>query len=481
MRTSTAPGANAAAEPLSSAPPTLERLLRPIAEPERIGWGARTGPQTWMTGSDGWRVLACPRDAGSREVKDEIERFALPSGRSLSAVLTADGEVVLPFDPNEALATYLTEAWRNETPVRQLSSRQLQIYYRVKRLLPRAFWLAVRRSYIRARRRPAFPAWPLEPGVDRLARFYALCLLRAADRAEAPFLWFWPFGHRAALTLTHDIESEAGLRPAVELADLEQERGFRSSFNIVGDDYPIDHGILRELRDRGFEIGLHGLRHDRSLFSSRAEFERQLPRLAAAAESLGATGFRSPSTHRVVDWLGELPVSYDCTVPHSDPYEPQPGGCCSLWPFLLDRVVELPYTLPQDHLLFTLLRERSCETWLTQADAIEQRFGLIQCLSHPDPGYLADPQKRAIYGDFLDRMVDREHLWKALPSEIADWWRRRDAGVTEAPEQLLGTVAAASSTDYAIFKPPAAADRQPASGDSIGSTHLSSRQRTAAL
>ena len=114
----------------------------------------------------------------------------------------------------------------------------------------------------------------------------------------------------------------------MRIADLEQERGLRSSFNIVADEYPIDWGIVEELRGRGFELGVHGVFHDRSMFSSRAEFERQQPDLRAMAERLGADGFRSPATHRVIAWLADLPVSYDCTVPNSDPYEPQPGGCC---------------------------------------------------------------------------------------------------------------------------------------------------------
>jgi peptidoglycan/xylan/chitin deacetylase (PgdA/CDA1 family) len=251
------------------------------------------------------------------------------------------------------------------------------------------------------------------------------------------------------------VESGDGLRLALELADLEQERGLRSSFNVVGGDYPLDEGVLNELRQRGFEIGLHGLHHDRSLFSSRQEFERQLPTLAEIGERLGAEGFRSPSTHRVIEWLPELPVEYDCTVPHSDPYEPQPGGCCSLWPFSLGRIVELPYTMPQDHALLTLLGERTVEPWLRQADAIERRFGLIQCLSHPDRGYLGDTHKRAIYRELLDALVERETIWTALPREVARWWRRRADG-TALDDQLLGTMRLGPAPDYAVLEPPRA-------------------------
>ena len=59
------------------------------------------------------------------------------------------------------------------------------------------------------------------------------------------------------------------------------------------------------------------------------------------------------------------------------------------------------YTVPQDHTTFTLLRHRSAALWLDQAAAIEREYGFVECLSHPDRGYLGDRDKRAIYGEFL--------------------------------------------------------------------------------
>jgi len=407
-------------------------------------------------------VLACPRwQLGAASVLNaEIERFQLEDGRSLSAFQGQNGRVYVPFDLEEAYSNYVTEAWAEQGDVRKLSEGQLRLYYRVKGLLPREFWLTLRRMFMRVGKPPSFPCWPFDRSVDRLLRFYALCLLLERGLDEAPFAWFWPGTQQAALILSHDVESEAGLGLALELADLEEERGFRSSFNIVGAQYEIDMGLVRDLDSRGFEIGLHGLHHDRSLFSSRAEFERQLPGLAEAARRLGAQGFRSPATYRVLDWLEELPVDYDCSVPHSDPYEPQPGGCCTLWPFMLGRIVELPYTLPQDHTLLTLLRNRSALPWLEQARAIEERFGLIQVLSHPDRGYLGDADKRALYVELLDALSERERLWKALPRDVAAWWRRRESGQTRtAPEQLTGTIRRPDepSSDYVLIEPPQAA------------------------
>lgn len=304
----------------------------------------------------------------------------------------------------------------------------LAVFYRLRRAIPRRVQLALRRALIERHGVPDFPKWPYDESVrDLLGELIAIL---AAPTCEIRFRWFWPGRARAALALTHDVESAAGLRNALRVADMEAARGLVSSFNVVKSWYRIDHGVLRELEARGFEIGVHGVRHDRSLFSSRGEFEAQLPLLREAAEDFGAVGFRSPATYRVDDWLADLPFEYDCTVPLSDPYEPQPGGCCSPWPYFIGDTVELPWTLTQDHTLFTLLRHRDIELWLGQVERLRDAAGLIQPLSHPDPGYLDEPQNARLYQAFLDRMAEQTDFWNALPRDIARWWRQRDSAET---------------------------------------------------
>jgi hypothetical protein len=387
---------------------------------------------------------------------DPIAAFLRDDGSETHAVFDErSGNVIVPFSLAEAYTSYVSEGWRDGVPARGLSQETLAGYYRVRALIPRRVQLAARRRLIRRQGAPDFPAWPCDVSVSLLARFYATCALRVAGAGEGSFVWFWPDGHHAAVVLTHDVENVDGIRLALELADLEQEHGFRSSFNF-GAWYQVDPGILRELHERGFEIGMHGLTHDRALFSSREAFEERLPALAALAERLGAVGFRSPGTHRVSSWLGELPVEYDCTVPNSDPYEPIPGGCCSVWPFSIGPVVELPYTLPQDHTLLTLLRHRSPELWLEQAAVLEREYGLIQCVSHPDPGYLGDSEKRAIYRAFLEGLSERDKLWRALPREAAAWWRLRATSDPTSSGLQLGTAQLEEGRSLAAFLPPLA-------------------------
>jgi peptidoglycan/xylan/chitin deacetylase (PgdA/CDA1 family) len=412
-----------------NAPPAGRHARSTEVQPGSVECVRGLGEPTWLKRGT-WRVLARAADTGLPRDGDEMTRFSSSTGKPLHVWHDVDrGVVAVPFSLAEAYENYVSERWKHATSARQLSPRQLAAFYAVKRAIPRPLQLASRRILARWQRDVQFPAWPYDDSVASLVRFYAGCILRARQESEIEFRWFWPDKHNAALILTHDVESAEGLRLAVEIADLEETRGLRSSFNIVADSYPVDRGIVRELADRGFELGVHGIHHDRSMFASRRNFVEQLPKVSAWANKIGAVGFRSPSTHRVFNWLGELPLEYDCTIPMSDPYEPVPGGACTPWPFFIGDVIELPYTLPQDHTLFTVLNEHTIDTWTGQVARLEASFGLIQCVTHPDPGYLGDRRKRGYYTDLLDYALARDRVWTALPREVARWWRERDAGI----------------------------------------------------
>lgn len=416
----------------------LDALLMPHdaprvadGEPEDAPlWEARVtcrpgnGPRQWLrVGAEELRVFTA---LGEDTAGPSVIRVRSGDGRTAAVRWSETRDALaVPFSFRDAYESFVFERYAADA-ARGLSAAQLATFYRVKRAIPRSLQLGARRLLIRLQGRPEFPRWPFDASVADLLRLYVRCLLLASGEDELRFRWFWPNRARACLVLTHDVESAAGLRGALAIADAEESRGFRSSFNVVASWYPIDDGILGELQGRGFEIGVHGVYHDRSLFSTRAEFERQLPDLSAAARRFGgAVGFRSPATHRVLDWMGELPFEYDSTVPLTDPYEPQPGGCCSPWPYFVDSVVELPWTMPQDHLLLTLLREKGPHLWLRQLDALEREAGLVQCLTHPDPGYLGDPPKLDVYTAFLDAVAERDGIWHALPRDVARWWRDR--------------------------------------------------------
>ena len=79
-----------------------------------------------------------------------------------------------------------------------------------------------------------------------------------------------------------------------------------------------------------------------------------------------------------------LGFDYDSSYTDTEPYEPQPGGCCSFLPFFIGDLVELPITLPQDHTLFAVLGHQDGGLWIAKAREIRARGGMVLALSHPD-------------------------------------------------------------------------------------------------
>jgi len=126
-----------------------------------------------------------------------------------------------------------------------------------------------------------------------------------------------------------------------------------------------------------------------------------------------------------LELMHRLGFDYDSSYSDTDPYEPQPGGCCTYLPFFNRDTVELPITLPQDHTLFTILQHADASLWLRKAEHIRERGGMVLVLTHPD--YARDERLAKGYETLLDTFAGDDTVWHALPKEVATWWRRRAA------------------------------------------------------
>ena len=301
----------------------------------------------------------------------------------------------------------------------------MSLYYAAKPLMPRGLQIALRRVYARRQAARSFPAWPVEPVlVERLHEHFRE-ELRRTGAARVPFVNFWPERRRFAAVLTHDVEGPAGIENIPRVLEVERRHGFVSSWNFCAEWYPIPDEAFAAVRAAGCEIGLHGILHDGLLFSSRETFERNLPKIHSYLERWGAVGFRSPATHRNADWMPELGCLYDTSFPDTDPFEPQSGGCCSIFPYFLDDLVELPITLVQDHTLWEILRERSIDRWREKSEWIVRHHGLINVIVHPD--YVVRQDRLDLYEEFLAYLATLRDGWHALPRDVAAWWRERAA------------------------------------------------------
>ncbi len=259
--------------------------------------------------------------------------------------------------------------------------------------------------------------------------------------SSIPYIQFWPNGKHFALVITHDVEDVYGQDFVREVAGLEERYGFRSAFNFVPEGYPADRHLRQELEERGFEVGVHGLKHDGTLFSSRDKFNQQAVQINKYLKDWGAVGFRAPFTHRNPEWMQALDVEYDASFFDTDPFEPIPGGTMSIWPFLMGHFVELPYTLVQDHSLMITLGEQTPKLWLEKVNFLRRYCGMAMLISHPD--YLRQANHLSIYELFLTELSGMGDYWHALPKEAARWWRQRNQltitdGVMTEPMTLPG-------------------------------------------
>ena len=116
------------------------------------------------------------------------------------------------------------------------------------------------------------------------------------------------------------------------------------------------------------------------------------PTINARGREFGSRGFRSGAMYRRQDWFAALDISYDMSVPNVAHLEPQRGGCCTVMPFFMGHVLELPLTTAQDYTVFHVLGDYSTRLWQEQIDRILDENGLVSFIAHPD--YLIEPRAR---------------------------------------------------------------------------------------
>ncbi len=296
------------------------------------------------------------------------------------------------------------------------------IYYLLKPLLPLRVRYSIRR--IRAHYKLRISRdWPI------------------MESAARPPEWWkgWPEGKKFAVVLTHDVEGQTGYDRCRELAALEARIGFRSSFNFVPEgEYRLERDMLEELTSAGFEVGVHDLRHDGSLYRSKRAFFDSARSINHYLREWGAVGFRAGFMFHNLEWLKALDVEYDASTFDTDPFEPQPEGVGTIFPFWVPDAargrgyVELPYTLPQDSTMFLIFREKAVDVWKRKLDWLASHGGMVLLNVHPD--YLAFQDRTldisefpaAYYEEFLTYIREKYagQYWHALPREVSRYVRK---------------------------------------------------------
>ena len=351
---------------------------------------------------------------------------------ALKDVRRNGSEIHLPFSISQVIDNLRKEHYVTQfgSQNKSLGNRQVvrNAYYYLRHFLPVPVRRHLQRSYFRGWRELPFPGWPVDFTADKLHQEYLRLCMMAKKVQKIPFIWFWPEGAPSGLILTHDVETSTGRDATPALMDLDLSHGFRASIQVVPEKrYEVPDEFVDAIRRRGFEFNVHDLNHDGNLYRDHAEFLRRAAKINEYVRRYQARGFRSGAMYRNLDWYNAFEFSYDMSAPNVAHLEPQRGGCCTVMPYFIGKILEIPLTTTQDYSLFQILEDYSIDLWKEQIELILRANGLISFIAHPD--YLLDPRARDIYTKllgYLTQLVEREKIWTALPGEVDVWWRARN-------------------------------------------------------
>ncbi|HZU21584.1 MAG TPA: hypothetical protein VE998_02060, partial [Terriglobales bacterium] len=346
------------------------------------------------------------------------------AGADTSYEIGSDRSMVLPFDPAEVVENFRHERYT----AKRNSDRMLRAaYYTMRPLLGARVRQMIQRQLVRRRLAGGFPHWPLDCSVERLLETLMFAALDAREGDEIPFIWFWPEGFTSAVMMTHDVEAAVGRDHCAMVMDLDAMFAIKAAFQIIPEGrYGNVDALIDAIKARGFEANIHDLDHDGRLYADQEKFRSRATKINQYGKHYGLRGFRAGAMYRQQEWFSFLDFDYEMSVPTVAHLEPQEGGCCSVMPYFVGNLLELPLTTVQDHALFYILREPSIDLWKRQIESIVEHYGLISFIVHPD--YIVGQQEQNAYRELLAHLAairESLNLWVALPAEINDWWRQR--------------------------------------------------------
>ena len=343
----------------------------------------------------------------------------------------SDSTPSLPFDLTSIVDNLRFERYLNTNVSgkwnRCLRAMLKDAYYLARPNLPISARSFIQRIALEGWDRKPFPEWPVDLNVDQFFRRLLPLSMQAKGVDRIPFIWFWPDGYSGCTVMTHDVETSSGLNFIASVMDIDDSYDVKSSFQIIPEGrYRTPPGLLNQIRARGDEVNVHDFNHDGRLFRERSEFVRRVQKINSYGREVGALGFRSGVLYRNLDWYDDLEFAYDMSVPNVGHLDPQPGGCCTVMPYFIGKILELPLTTIQDYSLFHILGDYSIELWKKQLTLILEEHGLSSFNIHPD--YIVSPAARGVYVkllEYLSELRSKEKLWMALPSQVDRWWRER--------------------------------------------------------
>jgi peptidoglycan/xylan/chitin deacetylase (PgdA/CDA1 family) len=350
-------------------------------------------------------------------------RFTVPpqllASPALAGRITSTGDLSLPADPVGWTGADVAMVREHAafTDLAPMSSR-LPFHYHLVPGVVRAGVAAIVGRWQRRRRHEwaRFPGWPLDLTADFIAD--AAREDRDGGAASTP------------VVLSHDIDSAEGLTNLVnDFLPCEEAAGARSTNYVVPCAWPLDHARIGAVVARGHELGVHGFDHsNRTPFANADERARRLDAARPLIDRYGIIGYRAPSLLRTRALLGDLGprFRYDSSIPTSGGPFPVPNnGCATARPFVVERIAEIPLTLPRDGSLRFLGHSprEIARLWIECADLIARSRGIVMLLTHCERRFSGNPRMLDAYRRFLAFIAEAGDRFRFVTA--ASLWRER--------------------------------------------------------
>lgn len=298
-----------------------------------------------------------------------------------------------------------------------------------------------------ARKRPKYTRWPIDDTVYKLKALVKDYVAKSCleKYGFVPMLNRWPYPYKGAVVITHDVDKELK-DEYLKIIEIERKYNIRTTWNFIAEGpYKLNPEVLKNLISEGFEVGCHGLYHDK-LFNSVSREEREMrvtesKKIIESVTGKEVLGFRTPILDRTSD-LWELLENnnylYDSSYPDVDHLTTSRYGMgvSTNMPYnvIIEKngmlkelkLVELPVSAPQDVDVLIdrgLSEDEALEVYKKKGDEVISRNGLIVYIFHPY--ILRDGKRLEMYDSLLKYFSRREDLWITTAEEVVKWWNLR--------------------------------------------------------
>lgn len=353
-----------------------------------------------------WLELSLPTSLRPEWLGERTVLIPIEPGEE-ACVIEGPDRPTFGFDLDSAIARLEDERWAEE--MRSITQWLPFAYDRLPWVLRGLGAVAVFTPQRMLRNRHD-PSWPVASALDVLRTL----------RGDPPVL-HWR-GASWGFAVTCDVDSGAGWRRALKVADTVEEVGMRATFFVVGEVLERAPEIGHELVARGHEIGSHDVRHDNRL--TTLEPEALHARLMAARESIApfdGVGFRSPSLLRSPRTLTAVAehFAYDSSVCDTDLEVAR--GVTTVRPYGLRGGVVIPITLPMDSSLRFTLHGRGAiaSLWREKCEWVRAVGGLATLAIHAEPQLSGGKAFRRVVAEHLAWVRSQEDVETLLLREVA--------------------------------------------------------------